>query len=283
MADEIANAQLDFGIPELWPEEALAALYQEPSLVNRVTRVDGMVNAWGDILHLPAMPTFVANDVSSDGTVANQQVSLTEVQLTVNQWREATVEVVDKAGVQSKINALEAFRRDLPRILMEDMETKLAALYADVTSNTFGDSTSVMNEDLATQAINSLLDAKLGSALRDPNRVSFVLHTSQWQHVKKVDGWSNAANTGQATGGALQFSVPSLYGIPTFFNTQIASASSARQNLLFVREAFALGIQRNFQITPLAKTKLSTRVAAHVLYGVKTRAQGRAALIKTKA
>lgn len=283
MANEIGNTQLDYGIPEIWPEEALAAFYQEAQVAKRVDNVSGLVAAHGDILHLPAMPAVSVNSVGADGGVTSQQLSLTEAQLTVDKWVETTVDIIDKANIQSKVNALEGFKKAFPQALNESVETELLALYASFTSNVEGDANSAMSEDLALASLQDLLDRKFGMALRDPNRVSFILHTSQWTPCKKIAAWNDAHITGEASGGALKMSVPSLYGVPVFFNTSVASASSARQNLLILREAMALGIQRNISVEKLARTKLSQQWTAHCLYGVKVRAETRGVLIKTKA
>ena len=282
MASEIGNTQLDYTIPELWAEQVLAQVYQEQSMVNRVDRVDGEVAAFGDILHLSAMPTVSVNDVSAAGAVTNQQLSTTEAQLTVDKWKEATVEIVDKASAQSKFNAVEGFKAAFPGALMQQMEIDLLSLYSDVTTNVEGDGLSPINEDLITAAIGDLLSAKFGAFLRDPNRVTLELHTSQWAAMKKIAGYNHANLTGSSVGGQLQFPVPDVYGVPVLFNTQVQSSSSIYQNLLHLREAFAIGIQRNIQSETLARTALTTRITAHCLYGVKTRAQARAVLIKTK-
>lgn len=281
--NETGSTQLDKLIRELWSSDILAGLYEIGQATNRVTRVDGDVSAPGDILHLPAMPSLTVNNVSSAGAVTRQTVTPTEAQLTVDKVKEVTIDVVDYSARQAGLDILEPFKRDAARALDEQMETDLLALYSDVSTYTDGDSTSNANEDLLTNAVQSLLTAKLGRDLKDPNRCSFVFHTSQWAQLKKQKVFSDASITGEAMGGGLKMGVPSIYGIPTFFSASVASSGSARQNLLFTKDAFALGVQNPIGVTPLAKVQLSEAVVVHCLYGVKTRAEARAALIKTKA
>jgi electron transfer flavoprotein alpha/beta subunit len=65
-----------------------------------------------------------------------------------------------------------------------------------------------------------------------------------------------------------------------FFSSQVES-SSGRQNLLMLREALALGIQKGITIEQVPAESLSTKIAAHVLFGVKTYNEGRACKITT--
>lgn len=278
------NTALDVLIPELWSQQMLEGLYQAGEVMNRVQRVDGEVSALGDILHLPLMAAWSVNDVTAaTGAVTDQVNTPTEQQLTINQWREVTWSVVEKSAKQASKSWPEDFKRDAIRAIKQDVEAKVLALYSDVTSYTQGDSSSQAGEDILTAAIGQLMGNNLGDALRDPNRATFAFHTSQWESLKKIKEYSQAQITGESMGGAMKMSIPNLYGIPVFFNTQVASSGSARQNLLFIREAFACGIQSNPEFKELTSTGLNRRFNVNILYGVKTRAQDRAVLIKTKA
>ena len=284
MTLEIGNTELDYIIPGEWSMNLLEAFYEDSGVVGRMAQVSGEVAAYGDILHLPAMPTISVNDVGADGALTKQQLSLTEAQLTVNKWKEATVEIIDKAAKQAKIDMIAAFRKDFPGPLLEQLETDALGLYSDVTTNTQGSSTVNADEDMLTAGIAQLLALKFGRALRDPNRATFVWHTSQWSVLKKLKILSDASLTGLPQGGAVSMKIPDIYGIPTLFSAVVVSASSARQNLLFLREAFAVGIQSNLDVREFnTGLKLTKAVGANILYGVKTRKENRAVLFKTKA
>lgn len=279
------NTEYDFIVPELWSPDMVAGLYQRPSMANRVVRVDGEVAAYGDILHLPALPQLTVSAVTAaTGVVTFTDYTPSEAQLTVDKWYAVAFEVVKKASRQSKINLVEAIKRDSPRALMAQAETDLLALQSDVTTRTEGDSNSNVSEDLLTLAIRDLLNADLGPDLED-GKATFVFHTSQYPYFKTVAGFKDASITGDGKGGIQTLGVRSAYGIPIFLNSQVASSGGARKNLLFVTEAFALGVQTNIEFTDMVATAkaFSRGYAADWLYGVKTRLEGRAVNISTKA
>ena len=278
------NTELNVVIPEVWAGDVIASTYDPAAVINRVQRKDAEVSKFGDIIHMPASPGVSVNDVTAaTGAVTDQDITFNEAQLTVDKWKEVTIQLVEKAAKQSFVDAVAALRPEFTKGLMAQMSSDLLALYSDVTTNSFGDSNSQINEDLVLQAINSLLDRDLEEFVSDPNMVSLFLHTSQWSQAMKNGNWTDASITAGPEGGGRQKTVKALYGVPVFYSTKVASASSARQNLLFVRHALALAVQKNIENRELVSTGLARRYNANCLYGVKTRLEARAALIKTKA
>lgn len=282
-----AAAEFDLVIPQIWSDDVLAIVYQEGVLINRIARHDRDIAAYGDTVNLPGMDTVSVNNVTqATGAVTDQDITLLNVALVINKWTEATIQVVNMATMQARFDVISNFKQDFSSALIKQIDTDIAALYTDVTTNVVGDATTQFNEDIATAAIGKLLDTQFAGALRDPNRVSFCLHSSQWKSVKKVSPWNEAQITGEAMGGTLKMTVPNVYGVPLYFSTVVASDGgnpAARQNLLFLREAFCIAIQKEIQFTELVSTGLAKRYNSNVLYGVKTRSQARAVLIKTAA
>lgn len=276
--------ELDVIIPEQWSEDLLKGTYQAAQMINRVQRVDAEVSKAGDIVHLPYLPTFTPVSVTATtGAFTAEDLTFTEAQLTVDKWKAVGFELVKKAGRQALLDVVAQLKSQAAPALVDVMETDLLSLYSDVSTNTLGSSADTINEDLVTAAIGTLMDAKLGQFLRDPDMVSMVLHTSCWAPAKKISAWNDAHITGHAKGGAQKQEVEALYGIPVFFNANVVSASSARQNLLFIKHAFACAVQNNIEFQEIPNVNLARTFATDVLYGVKTRREARAVLIKTKA
>ncbi len=266
--------------PEIWSQTMVDYMYSQPVVMNRVHRVDREVS-FGSKINLPQMPAMTVADVTAtSGAVADQDYTYTEIELTINQWRHNTINLVRKAEIQANRDVLADFRRQFPDSLMADIDAQLLALHGDITTYTQGDANTIPGEDLLTAAVADLLGANLGGALRAPNRVSWVFHTSLWKSCKKVSGWVDAQVTGEAVGGRLKQDVPNLYGVPMYFSSQVVS-STGRRNLLMLREALALGIQKGITIEQVPAESLSTKIAAHVLFGVKAYNQARAVKITT--
>ena len=267
MANELNNTTADVLIQEIWRKRILDERVANSVLVPRVTSLDAEAKQKGDIIHVPIRPSVAVNDVGATGSLTNQALTYTEQQLTVNKWREATIDVVDKAAEQSWADMLADFSPAFARALALDQDNALTALHADFTSNEVGDSAAAVSDALLTAAIAKLL--VLNVPIMNPNDVSFVFHSSKWAEFKQIDKFNNANLTGSSMGGMLTQKVSDVYGIPVYFSTAIAS-STGYHNYLLHREAMAIATQSNFKIEKLARTKLSTPMVGHILYGVKT-------------
>lgn len=275
--------ELDVVIPELWSSDLLKGTYQAAQIINRVQRVDGEVKKYGDILHLPFLPTFTpVNVTATSGAFTPEDLTLTKADLTIDKWKAVGFELVKKAGKQAMIDAVAELKSQSAPALVDVMETDILALQSDVTTNTVGGSNDVLNEDIVLAAIQKLMDLKFGALLRQPDMASQVYHTSCWSQAKKIDAWNHAQITGHALGGSQKMDVDALYGIPIFFNANVAN-SSGRKNLMFIKHAFAVGVQNNFEFQEVPNTNLAKTYATDVLYGVITRKEDRAVNITTKA
>lgn len=278
MANEITNTQANVIIPELWRPKMFEARYPASVMLKRVTTVDGEVEKQGDILHLPIEPVVSVNNVGSDGSLTNQALTPTEAQLTVNLWKEATIDVVDKAQKQSLIDLLTAFIPGFAKAIAAQQDADILALCSDIT-NSVGDNATEYSAELLQAALQKLIDANI--PVDNANDISCVLHSSKWSAMKNIDKFQFANYTGEAMGGQMKYSLPAPYGVPHMISTQVVS-STGYHNMVFHRQAFGCGTQKNFAIEKLARTKLSTPINGNILYGVKTIRADHAAQLITK-
>jgi len=78
-------------------KEALDARFDDAVIANNVSNYSADVEAKSDRVSLSIMPNVSVNSVGSGGTVTNQQLSVTAVEVAVATWVECTVEVL-RAG-----------------------------------------------------------------------------------------------------------------------------------------------------------------------------------------
>lgn len=281
MTNEVGNTELDVLIPELWQPQLLEGRYAALRGARRCLNVDGEVAAVGDRLHLPIEPSLSANAVGATGTVTNQATTPSEAVLVVDKWYEATMEVIKKASKQAFKTWQDRFGAAAGRKLGEQIETDFLALQSDI-SQTEGDGAGDIGEDELTAAIADLLGNNI-DVMMSPQEHTFMFHTSQWKALKKNRLFNEAQVTGEAVGGTLKATIPNIYGVPTFFSSAIASVSSTRRNLLYHREAFAVGLQSPITVQELPSSKLTRIFCADTLYGVKTVRATYAVVLKSKA
>lgn len=261
------------------------ARYTE-AIADRVvhTEIDN-IRAFGDIFHLTFFPRVTINSVSATvGSVTNQTVTLSEGQLTVDQWREATVEIVDKSGIQSLFGDPKKlamrFAKEFAPALAEDMDNKVLAEHSNITTNVVGDTAAPVDfkDSHARAAMQKLDEARIPKKNR-----GFVLSPKAYWDMFGQEKYSSAAMMGTSKGAVAGGPdvLPSIYGAKWFQSQEVAVSGALDKNLLLHKDTIALGVQRNVDIQIFAKTQLSTRINGNILYGVKTIRENHGCVINT--
>jgi hypothetical protein len=274
MANEITLTQLAGSIPDVVRAVALKARYDEAVAVKKVMNCDKDVAKFGDRVSLSILPKFSVNNVGSGGSVQRQQLSLTAVEVTVNAWKECTVDVEDKGEVQSALSVLKEYSSQFGEALSEVQDTDLLGEYANLTTYSVGDGTTPMDDAMVRLARLKLDKNSSGGTgtgkVPKKDRV-WLLSPDAEADLIGLARFSEAQNTGFARGLQVENGrISKLYGDDVFVTDQVATSSGIRMNLYVQREALAIATQRNFKVVPLAKVQLSEALASHILYGVKT-------------
>lgn len=284
MASETDSTALAALTPEVWTPRYLRAMYSKPVASQRVLNVTGDVNGKGDILHISVEPRFTVGNVSSDGSVSNQTITPTDVQVTVNSIKHCTAEVVKYAQRQALESLVNAFPASAGKALMEQIDVDILALYSDVTTNTVGSSDAKLGEDEIAAAIQKLLGSRL-DPLANSDEFTFVFADTDYTSLAKQRLIADASYRGEA-GSAVNGWTKKVMGIPAYVTKEVATSSSVRKGLLFHREAFAWGAQRMpglEKASALGAGSLSDVISCWSLYGVKTVRETFACLMNSKA
>ena len=268
-ADEVTNTELDVEIPERWRAKMLLGLYDTAPIPQRVLSASGEVAESGDKVHVTIEPSVSTNDVGSSGSVTNQSLTPTEAIITVDKWKESTIEVVKKANRQAMGMLVEGFPRAAGRALGQQVNKDILALESGVTQ-TAGNGLGDIGEQEILKAIQTLLANDL-DVLLNPGEYTFVFIPDQYKPLKTANVYNDASLMGAgSTGGGTKTSLGNVQGIPTYFSSQIAESSSIDRNLLFKMEAFGWAVQSNFEFEELPSPRKSRIFSTDVLYGVKT-------------
>lgn len=279
MSNEISVTQLAGSIPDVVRKEALEARYDDAVISKNVSNYDTDVAVKSDRVSLSIMPAVAINSVGSGGSVTNQQLSTTAVEVTVDTWVECTVEVDDRALRQSALSIIKAFGKAFGRALAQKQDLDLAAdwgnLDADyaVGGTTVGDATPLDDAmvRLSRLKLNKNSSGNNGTGMVPRAGRKWFLSPDAEADLLALARFSEAQTTGFARGLQIEGGeIKKLYGDPVFVTDQIATSAPVRKNLYLHEEALAIATQKNFSITPLAKTKLSEQITAHILYGIKT-------------
>ena len=278
MANEITVSELAGSIPDVVRKEALEARYDDAVILKNISNYSADVEAKSDRVSLSIMPAVSINSVGSGGSVANQALSTTAVEVAVSTWVECTVEVDDRALRQSALSIIKAFGKAFGRALSQKQDLDLAAEWSNLDADypvggtTTGDATPLDDAmvRLARLKLNKNSSGNNGTGMVPRGRKWFLSPDAE-ADLLSMARFTEAQATGFGKGLQIEGGeIKKLYGDDVFVTDQIATSAPVRKNMYLHPEALAIATQKNFSITPLAKTQLSERITAHILYGVKT-------------
>ena len=246
----------DVFIPEIWSRRTQKATESTLVLSNLVLRLDDELTDGGDILRVP-----LVSNLSANAKAANTQVTLnapTETQFTMNINRhfESSYLIEDRLKAQAKYNLMEQYSSKAGYAIAQKIDSDLAGLYSGL-SQTVGNATTDITDANIVRAIQYLDDADAPQTDR-----YFVIKPAGLAHIRLIDKFSRFDALGispaiQTSGGLANGSsvvkrvgpngfVGTIYNLEVYMSTNLVEESGTSDtvhNLVFQKEAFALGMQ----------------------------------------
>jgi len=251
----------DVFIPEIWSRETQRAVQATLVLRKLVKDFDEEVADAGDLLHVPKV-----SNINANSKVANTQVTLnapteTDFQMSINRHFESSYLVEDRLKKQAKYNILNEYSPKAGYAIALRMDTDIAGLYSGLSQNV-GNATTALNDTNLTRAIQYIDDADAPQTER-----SFVFKPAVLAQLRRISKFSEGTGLGYIhptpAGGAGGLSngldgvvrqigkdgfVGMVYGLISCYMstnlTEEAGTSDTIHNLLFHKEAFAIGVQQ---------------------------------------
>lgn len=123
--------------------------------------VKGAITKFGDRVTFQIMPDLTVQDISTtDGSITQQEVVLTQGTITINKWKGVKVQVVDIVEAQSVVRWEDELAKAFGEAISEQQDIDLLSLVASLTTNPLGDATSFSDAKVLL-AQRTLDDAKV--------------------------------------------------------------------------------------------------------------------------
>ena len=250
--DAYAAADLASMIPEIWSPIVNEPKFAPMTIANFVTDLSVYMSSGGDIVHVPDIYTNTFS-VQTQSTQANgvvdESVASVDVTLTVNLHKYVAWIIGDKdiAQLATKYQLNEKYASEARNLLIKALEDSLFGLWSSVSTNTVGDTATVLTDLEIRQSINAL-----DSTNYELEDCAFFFHpTVFWNQIsgiaKYYDKSINDMESVVKTGNFGPMTGPgrkgSLYGIPVFSSSRVVSGLQTYRNLLLHKSAFGFAIQ----------------------------------------
>lgn len=289
--DAFTNADVAAAIPEVWSDIVNEVKFAPMTILNFATDLSDLFTDGGDVIHVPDIftNTFTVQTQSTQGAgLVDESPAAVDVYLTVDTHKYIAFVMGDKTMAQMarSIGLHEKYAVEARDSLVQAVEDSLFGLWSSISTNTVGDTATVLTDLEIRQSIE-----KLASTNYSIDDLAFFFHTFvYWNQIIGISKYydkSVSDNDIIKTGNFKSMSGAgrhgSLYGVPVFTSSRVILGLETYRNLLLDKSAFGFAIQTpggtvrvqsDYQLTQLA-----TLTVADVIYGVKVLREPGAVLV----
>jgi hypothetical protein len=281
--DPYTNTDAVAVISEVWPGKINEALFAKTVAANFFTDLSAYVTNGSDIIHIPDAYTntfTVLTQVTQGTEVVTESVATVDTTLTVNLHKYVSFLMGRLTLVQiaSQYDLTAVYVRECSSLLKDALEDSLFGLWSSVSTNTIGDTATVLNDAEIREAISKL------DILNFPiNELAFFFHPYVfWVQLSAISKYYDQSVAGGASFvregnfGPMDWARGlrgSLYGIPIYLSTNVVSGLQTYRNLLAHPSAFGFAIQNGTSGKVIVTTTWENRNLAQltnveIIYGV---------------
>ena len=279
--DAYTNADVAAGIPEVWSPIVNEPKFAPMTILNFAQDLSEYVSADSDIIHVPDIFTneFTVQTQSTQGAgVVDESVAAVDTTLTVATHKYIAFVMGDLTMRQlaARVGLHEKYATEARKLLIQAVEDSLFGLWSSISTNTVGDTTTVLTDLEVRQGID-----KLTALNYEENEMAFFFHTTVvWLQLmgiskyydKSINDQKSPITTGNFGPNTGPGRKGMLYGIPLFQSSRVVSGLQTYRNLLLHKSAFGFAIQTAGGFIRVQSAyqlqQLATLTVADVIYGV---------------
>src|SRR3989344_257370 len=257
-AGEMTPTTLTAYITETWTPKTLEQFFAKAVAANHFLDLSAYTGGGSDIFHVPdvfttAFTVTTAPDPYDAVEITTNGPATGDITLTVDTHKYIAMLIGDRDMVQIAKGTYDVgsiYARKAGGTLMEALEADLFALWSSVSTNTVGDTASVITDTEIRQSIEKLASLKVPL-----NETAWFFHPySYWIQIVGIQKYYDASQFGAGavgvnytgnfgSGGFANASVGKLFGIQAFQSANVVNTLLAVRNLLAHKDAFAFATQ----------------------------------------
>jgi hypothetical protein len=251
-SDPFTAADLAAMIPEVWSDVVNEPNFPKAVAANFFVDLSEYMVDGADICHVPNIYTnvFTVSTQSTQGAeITTQGPAQVDTTLTVNTHSYIAFIIGDKdiAQLAKKYQLHDKYARECKNLLTRTLEDALFALWSSLSTNSVGDTATVLSDAEIRDSINALdtLDYDL-------NETAFFFHPFVfWTQLGGIAKYyqqyaSNLNFIKDGNFGEMDASrglKGQLYGIPVYTSTRIVNGLQTYRNIYAHRSAFGFALQ----------------------------------------
>lgn len=242
--DAFDSTELAAFISETWTDLVIPEYFSKAVAANFFTDLSSFAMSGSDIFHVPQVFTnsFTVTNQGTQGTeVTTDAPAATDVSLTVDKHKyiATLLGYKDQVQVAGNYSLTEVYNQKAGGALMEDLEDAILTLATSLSTNSIGDTSSVLSDADIRTAIE-----KLATADFPLEECAWFMHPyAYWVQVLAVQKFYDASQAGWASNNPvptgnfgpadrMKGRQGTLYGIPLYTSSRIVSSLLTTRNVL---------------------------------------------------
>lgn len=281
-SDNFTNTDLQYVIPELWPGLIEEQMFADTVAMDHFLDLS-YLGEGHDIINIPDFytNTYTAQTQSTQGAeITTTAHAGGGAQLTINTHKYLGMVFgnLTRAQIGKNYDVVGVITNQIGSTLKDVVEDALFALWSGLTTNSSGDTATVLTD---LEIRNAIQDVENRNANSQKGFKWFFHPTTFWSQVAGIQKIYDASMFGAPslvkTGGigrATMSDKGSLYGIPIAVSTNVVAALLTHRNLLAHKNAFCYAFQSpgasKVHVTYTYEPRnLGWLLLADIVYGVK--------------
>ena len=254
--DPFTSTDLAAVISETWTGVVNEKTFNDTVLANFITDLSEYATEGSDIFHVPDLYTnalTVSTQSTQGAEITTAGPAEVDTTLTVNTHKYVAFIIGDKdmGQIASRYKVNVMYANEARKLLTEALEADIAALWSSITTNTVGDTATVLSDAEIRNAIYLMENGKYRL-----DECAFFFHPYiYWQQLHAVAKYyqqysvgpgdaSGPVKTGNFSSEGYKLNFKGvLFGIPVFTTTNIISGLQTYRNLLLHKSAFGFAVQ----------------------------------------
>jgi len=238
-----SSADLAAMINEVWSDMTLNPNFANAVASNFFTDLSSYAEEGGDIIHVPNLYTnvFTASTQSTQGNgVVDQSPAQVDVTLTINTHKYVAwiIGDLDMKQLAAKYNLNQQYIDIAVKTLIDALEASLFGLWSGLSTNTVGDTATVLTDNEIVGAIEKLDTLNFDVM----NKAAFFFHPFvYWRQVATISKYytwntSRLPIVRDGNFGAMDSSRGlrgQIYGIPIYTSTNVVKGLSTYRSICF--------------------------------------------------
>jgi hypothetical protein len=290
------NADMASAIGEIWTPIINEPNFPAAVASNFFTDLSSYASDGGDIVHVPDIFTnlFTAQTQTTQGNaVVDASPASVDTTLTINVHKYVAFIVGDLTMKQmfKNVKLVEAYTKEAQNILIDALESAIFGLWSSLSTNTVGDTATVVTDAEIIEAIEKLESLNYKTQSEGAFFFHPFVYWKQVATIAKYYTWNTSQIAVVRDGNFGKMDVSrglrgQLYGIPIYTSTNVVKGLSTYRNLLAVPSALGFAIQTNGGNKIRVQSQymlqnLGTLTVADIIYGVAVLREPAACLINS--